>query len=79
MSTMQTDVEITENRRLRIDMELPEHIPVGLAHVEISITPFSQKTTENPKSIMDFYGRFKGLNAFEGDGTEVQRRLRDEW
>ena len=79
MPTMQTNVEITENRRLRIDMELPEHTPIGRAHVEIKITPSSTKTSEPPKSIMDFYGCFKGLNAFGGEGTEVQRRLRDEW
>jgi len=76
---MQTNVEITENRRLRIDMELPEHMPIGHANVEIKITPSSKKTPESPKSIMDFYGCFKGLNAFGGEGTEVQRRLRDEW
>ena len=79
MPTMQTSVEITENRHLWIDMELPEHTPVGRAHVEIKITPCSQKTTENPKSIMDFYGRFKGMDAFGGAGTEIQRKLRDEW
>ena len=79
MPTMQTNLEITENRRLRIDMELPEHMPVGRAHIEIKITPFPQKTTETPKSIMDFYGCFKGLNAFGGEGTDVQRKMRDEW
>ena len=79
MQTMQTDVEITESRRLRFDMELSEHIPTGRAHVEIKVTPFSQKEDETPKSIMDFYGRFKGLKAFGGEGTEVQSRLRNEW
>ena len=79
MPTMQTSVEITENRRLRLDMELPDHMPVGRAHIEINITPSPQKTTENPKSIMSFYGCFKDLGAFEGEGTEVQRKLRDEW
>ena len=79
MQTMQTNVEVTESHRLRIDMELPEHMPVGRAYVEIKITPFSQKIAENPKSIMDFYGCFKGLEAFGGEGTEVQRKLRDEW
>ena len=79
MPTMQTNVEITENRRLQIDMELPKHMPIGRAHVEIEITPCSQKTAESPKSLMDFYGCFKGLNAFGGEGTEVQRKLRDEW
>ena len=79
MQTMQTNVEITESHRLRIDMELPKHVPVGRADVEIKIIPFSQKTAEKPKSIMDFYGCFKGLEAFGGEGPEVQRRLRDEW
>ena len=79
MQTMQTNVEIAENRRLQIDVELPKHIPIGRARVEIKITPFSQETAEKPSSIMDFYGRFKGLEAFGGEGTEVQRKLRDEW
>jgi hypothetical protein len=79
MQTMETEVKITGDRRLRLDMELPDHMPIGLARVEIKIIPFYEKKEEAPKSIMDFYGRFKGMNAFGGNGVEVQRRLRDEW
>jgi hypothetical protein len=79
MSTLVTDAEITEDRRLRIDMEAPEDLPLGRAMVEIKIIPFVSRTSMAEKSIMDFYGIFKGEKAFGGDGVEVQRGLRDEW
>jgi hypothetical protein len=79
MPILQTDVEISEDRRLRIDMGLPEALPVGAAHLEIKITHIAQKSLSNPRFIMDFYGCFKDLYAFNAEGIDVQRGLRDEW
>jgi hypothetical protein len=42
-------------------------------------SPFAQESLSNPKSIMDFYGCFKGLHAFDSEGIDVQKTLRDEW
>jgi hypothetical protein len=60
-------------------MGLPEDLPVGQAHVEIKITHIAQKSSSNPKSIMDFYGCFKGSCAFGAEGIDIQQGLRDEW
>jgi hypothetical protein len=79
MPILQAEVEISEDRRLKIDLGLPEYLPAGRARVEIKIIPVSRKTISNPKSIMDFYGCFKGLNAFGAEGTDLQQKLRDEW
>jgi hypothetical protein len=79
MPTLRTNIEISEDRRLRIDMGLPEDHPIGQAHVEIRITHIPQKSLSNPKSIMDFYGCFEGQYAFNAEGVEVQQGLRDEW
>jgi hypothetical protein len=79
MPTLQTDVEISDDRRLRIDMGLPDDLPVGQAHVEIKITHVPQKSLSNSKSIMDFYGCFNDQHAFSAEGVEVQQGLRDEW
>ena len=78
MQTMQANAKITEDRRLRIDMELLKYTPVGFANVEIRFSPFFSETSETLKSIMDFYRRFEGMEAFEGDAAKIQRRLRDD-
>jgi hypothetical protein len=71
--TLRTDVEISDERRLRIDMRLPEDFPVGQAHVEIKITHIAQKPPSNPKSIMDFYGCFKGSCAFNSPDFRLSK------
>jgi hypothetical protein len=79
MPTLRADVEISEDRRLRLDMGLPKDLPVGRAHLEIKITHVTQKSLPKQKSIMDFYGCFKGLHSFDAEGIDVQKELRDEW
>ena len=45
--TITQTVEVPENRRLHLDLEIPHEIPVGKARFEYKVIPFPQKE-ENP-------------------------------
>ena len=79
MTTLQTSVEVTEERRLRLDIRLPEDLPTGYADVRIHIVPSNEGKDAPSISIMDFFVAFKGENAFGGDSVEIIRGIRDEW
>jgi hypothetical protein len=77
MPTIEKNVEITANRRLQFDLEIPDDIPIGNANIQITITPIL-----SPKNVWDalreFQGIFKDDPAFQGDPVEIQRKMRDE-
>jgi hypothetical protein len=39
MMTIEQTVEIPANRRLTLDLDVPEDLPLGLAKVEVTFTP----------------------------------------
>jgi len=50
--TLTQTVEIPENRRLRLDLEIPREIPAGAAQVEFKVIPFvkeEEKHADNGK------------------------------
>ena len=76
--TIQKDVEITPDRLLRLDWELPMDIPVGRAELRLFITPKPpMKAGEN--FFADLAGCLKGNPVLAEGGVALQRRLRDEW
>jgi len=44
--TLTQTVEITDNRRLHLDFEVPRDVPAGKARIELKVIPFI-KTEEN--------------------------------
>jgi hypothetical protein len=48
MSVTQT-VEIPADRRLHLDFDIPNDIPVGKAQVELKIIPFAKKPNDSGK------------------------------
>ncbi|MDR1920234.1 MAG: hypothetical protein LBS31_00590 [Candidatus Adiutrix sp.] len=78
MTTLQKNIEISEDRRLRLDLTLPEGFPTGQAKVLVFISPDVE--TEPPASLPELAGSLKDSPNFAGDPMEIQRKIRsDVW
>ena len=64
--TITQTVEITADRRLHFDLEIPPQIPVGKVRIETKITPFSSKNDEKP--VTDAY---EAITQLWGLGKEM--------
>jgi hypothetical protein len=69
-------IEIPADRRLKLDLELPDSLPPGKAELSLSITPSSDAIGFN--AFEGYFGCLKDSEAFKGDPVEIQRKLRDE-
>jgi len=77
MNTIQQTVIIPSNRRLQLDLPLPDNIPVGQAEMLVVLSPTQEG--KPPKSILDFVGCFADSATFACDPVALQKALRDEW
>jgi hypothetical protein len=77
MTTIEKTVKIPEDRRLRLDMELPDDVPIGEVNVSVTITPLPEK--HGKRTLASFCGILKDDPLFIGDAVEFQRKMRDEW
>jgi len=78
MTTIQKCLEIPEDRRLRLDLTLPEDFPAGQAKVLVFIYPNVE--TEPPAPLPELAGSLKDSPNFAGDPMEIQRKIRaDVW
>ena len=77
MNTIQQTVTIPSNRRLQLDLPLPDNIPVGPAEMLLVLSPAQEDRP--PKSILDFVGCFADSATFAGDPVALQKAMRDEW
>jgi hypothetical protein len=77
MTTIEKTIEIPQDRRLQLDLELPNDLPIGKANLQLTITP-----TVTPKqaweNLREISGCLKDDPAFQGDSVEIQRKMRDE-
>lgn len=78
MTTITKSIEITENRRLRLDLDLPEGLPTGQAELRLTISPV-RPAVSNGKPFEGLFGALKNKEVYDGDGVDLQRRWRDEW
>jgi len=46
--TITQTVEITDSRRLHLDLEIPLEIPAGKAQVELKVIPFAKPEEKSP-------------------------------
>ena len=80
MTTIQKSVEIPEDRRLRLDLELPLDLPVGQAEIQLTITPLGNTRLESsPRPFEGLFGSLKESGIFADGGVAIQRKMRDEW
>jgi hypothetical protein len=75
MTIIKKTIAIPADRRLRLDLELPDSLPPGKAELTLNITPEQVNSGHDP--FEGFYGCIKS-GAYAGDPVEIQRKLRDE-
>jgi len=77
MNTFQTIVVIPSNRRLQLDLHLPDSVPVGQAEMLVVLSPVQENKAL--KSIRHLAGCLADSAAFAGDPVAIQKTMRDEW
>jgi len=77
MNTIQQTVIIPADRRLQLDLTLPDSIPAGQAEMLVVLSP--ARPAESKKSLLRFVGCLADSKTFAGDPVAVQKALRDEW
>jgi len=77
MHTIQQTVTIPQNRRLQLDLQLPDSIPAGQAEMTVVLSPV--RAGKAYESIRHLAGCFADSATFAGDPVELQRAMRDEW
>jgi hypothetical protein len=77
MNTIQQTVTIPPNRRLQLDLALPQDIPTGEAEIVVVLSPTG--AAKNKKSLLRFAGCLADSKTFMGDPVAAQKALRDEW
>lgn len=76
MNTTQQAVTILADRRLQLDLTLPDSIPVGEAEMLIVLTPTPKMASG--KSLRHLAGCLAHSTALAADPVEMQRAVRDE-
>ena len=80
MAIIRKTIEITEDRRLRLDLCLPEGLPTGQAELLLTINPLRPaQPISAGKPFEGLLGALKNSKSFDGDGVDLQRQWRDEW
>ena len=77
MNTIQQTVTIPPDRRLQLDLSLPDSIPVGQAEMLVVLSPAQEDRP--PKSILHLAGCLANSATFAGDSVALQKAMRDEW
>jgi sporulation-control protein spo0M len=77
MTTIEKTIEIPENRRVNLELDLPENIPAGVANIQVTVNSLQMKKV-TWKDLQKFQGCLKDFPIFEGDAVEIQRKMRDE-
>ncbi len=77
MNTIQQTVTIPADRRLRLDIELPDTIPAGRAEMVVVLSPVQEPVSKKP--LNSLAGSLADSATFAGDPVQLQRAMRDEW
>ena len=76
MDTIQQTVTIPPNRRLQLDLPLPDSVPVGQAGMLVVLS--SARPDKTCQSIRHVVGCLADSATFVGDPVALQKALRDE-
>lgn len=77
MDTFKQTVTIPANRRLQLDLPLPDSFPAGEAEMLVVLSPAREK--KPPSSIHHLAGSLAHSTSFAGDPVMLQKAMRDEW
>ena len=76
MNAIQKTVQVQANRRLQLDLTLPDDFPIG----EVKVLVFPLVSEANAyESIKRLAGCLTDSKTFAGNSVALQRAMRDEW
>jgi hypothetical protein len=70
---IEKNIEIPEDRRLRLELTLPDGFPIGPAKVIVFISPVAE--TGPPATLSELAGCLKDSPNFASDPMEIQRKI----
>lgn len=77
MPTITKIIKVPADRRLKLEIDLPEDMPTGNVEMALTLSPASEE--DRRRYLLGFAGIFKGHPAFKRGGVAIQRELRAEW
>jgi hypothetical protein len=91
--TIQQTIEIPANRRVYLELLVPQEIPAGVAEIAIIFNAVKaedaieqEAAAKTAKRVAEGRHPFEGLRGalqnsgvFDGDPVEIIRKMRDEW
>ena len=78
METIRQQLNIPANRRVKLDIILPNEIPIGAAEMIMVVASYS-RPQNNRRAIMELAGCLRHAKALRGDPVSIQKGWRDEW
>ena len=78
METIRQQLNIPANRRVKLNIILPDEIPVGAAEMIMVVASYS-RPQNNRRAIMELAGCLRHSKALRGDPVSIQKGWRDEW
>lgn len=78
MEAIKQQLNIPADHRLKLDIILPDEIPVGAAELILIVAPQSG-LQNNQRDIMKLAGCLRHSRALRGDPVSIQKGWRDEW
>lgn len=81
MTTIHQTIELPSDRRLRLDLAIPEDIPAGKVEVTVTVLPVEKDAFKDTpyEKLRVFAGTFADSKTFDRDSVTIQREMRDEW
>lgn len=77
MTTIKKIVQIPADRRLRLDLPIPDAVPTGRAEMLLIISATTGKRPRKP--LAKLAGSLAGSVNLSRDSVTLQREWRDEW
>lgn len=78
METIKQQLNIPANHRVKLDIILPDEIPVGAAEM-IMVVASHSRPQNSRRDIMELAGCLRHSKALRGDPVSIQKGWRDEW
>lgn len=80
MDTIHQTVTISADRRLLLDLTLPNSIPAGRADLLLVFSPQQEEECPTVQSVLHLAGNLKNSKTFRDvDPVQLQKAMRDEW
>lgn len=78
MEALKQQLNIPANRRLKLDIILPDEMPIGAAELIMIVAPQSGLQNDR-RDIMELAGCLRHSKALRGDSVSIQKGWRNEW